>query len=136
MERAQFTDPKSLETSATMVKRDVLNNRIVVSLWTIQVVTVLFIVGCMSILMALVTGMRIDAALGGLGISFLVMVLATLFAEFRFYMLHTLSIEIYVRLQVAKVASWAMVLLILLESSFGVEDAGIRVFMEAAKKLV
>jgi len=136
MERAQFTDPKSLETSATMVKRDVLNNRIVVSLWTIQVVTVLFIVGCMSILMALVTGMRIDAALGGLGISFLVMVLATLFAEFRLYMLHTLSIEIYVRLQVAKVASWAMVLLILLESSFGVEDAGIKVFMEAAKKLV
>jgi len=119
-----------------MVKRDVLNNRIVVSLWTIQVVTVLFIVGCMSILMALVTGMRIDAALGGLGISFLVMVLATLFAEFRLYMLHTLSIEIYVRLQVAKVASWAMVLLILLESSFGVEDAGIKVFMEAAKKLV
>jgi hypothetical protein len=136
MEEAQCTDPKSLEISDTMVERDVLNNRIVVSLWTIQVVTVLFVVGCMSILMALVTGMRVDATLGVLGMCFLVMVMATLFAEFRLYVLHILSIDIYMRLQVAKASSWAMVLLTLLESSFGVEDAGIKVFMEAAKKLM
>lgn len=137
MEEALGTDPKPHKHSVAMVARDVLNNRIVVSLWTIQVVTVLFVVVSMSIWMGLVTGMpHDDAALGVLGVFSLAMLMATLFAEFRTYMLHILSIEIYVRLQVAKVASWAMVLLILLESSFGVESAGIKVFTEAAKKLM
>lgn len=120
-----------------MVERDVLNNRIVVSLWTIQVVTVLFVVVSMSIWMALVTGMPgDDAALGFLGIFFLWMLMLTIFAECRLYMLHLLSIGIYVHLQVAKVTSWAMVLLILLQSLFGLEDAGIKLFVEAAKKLM
>lgn len=137
MDAAQGTDPKSHENPATMVGRDVLNNRIVVSLWTIQVVTVLFVVASLLIWMALVTGMPLnDAALGALGICFIAVLMATLFAEFRHYVCHVLSIEIYVRLQAAKVVSWAMVLLILLEPSFGVEDAGIEVFMDAAKKLM
>jgi hypothetical protein len=120
-----------------MVGRDVLNNRIVVSLWTIQVVTVLFVVVCMSMWMALATGIPIDdAAQGVLGIFSLLIATATLIAEFRLYILHVLSIEIYVRLQVTKVISWAIVLLILLQSSFGVKDEGIKVFMEAAKKLM
>jgi hypothetical protein len=137
MDAAQGTDPKSHENPATMVGRDVLNNRIVASLWTIQVVTVLFVVASLLIWMALVTGMPLnDAALGVLGIFFIAVLMATLFAEFRLCVCHVLSIEIYVRLQAAKAVSWAMVLLILLEPSFGVEDAGIEVFMDAAKKLM
>jgi hypothetical protein len=136
MEEAQGTDHKSHENSATMVERDVQNNRIVVSLWTIQVVTVLFVVVSMSIWVALVTGMPLNnTVLGGLGVFFLAVLMTALFAEFRLYVRHVLSIEIYLRLQVAKAISWAMVL-ILLESSFGAEGAGIKVFTEAAKKLM
>lgn len=91
----------------------------------------------MSIWMALVTGIPIgDAAMGALGISFLAVLMATLFAECRLYMRHILTIQIYVRFQVAKAISWAMVLLIMLKACSGVDDAGIRVFRDAAKKLM
>jgi hypothetical protein len=137
MEKAQGPDLKFHENSATMVGRDVLNNRIVVSLWTIQVVTVLFVVVSMAIWLALGTGIPLDnPGLVVLGIYFLAILMATIFAEFRLYVLHILSIEIYLRLQVVKVISWAMVLLIVLEAASGVEDMGIKVFMEAAKKLM
>jgi hypothetical protein len=134
---AQGTDLEPHEQSVTMVGRDVVNNRIVVSLWTIQVVTVLFVVISMSIWMALVTGVLIDdVTLGAVGIWFLVFLMATLFAECRAYIRHVLSIEVYVRLQVAKASCWATVLLVLLEACSGVEDAGFQVFVEAARKLM
>jgi hypothetical protein len=117
--------------------RGVLNNRVVVALWTVQAVTVLFVVVSVAMWMALVAGVPDDdAALGGLGVFFLAVLVLALFAECRLYVLHILSIGIYVRLQVAKGLSWAMLLLVLLESSFGVESAGIKVFVDAAKKLV
>jgi hypothetical protein len=134
---AQGTDLRPYEQSVTMVGRDIVNNRIVVSLWTVQVVTVLFVVVSLSIWLALVTGVPTDdAALGLLGIFFLGMLMATLLTECRLYILHILSIEVYVRFQVTKAISWAMTLLIMLEACSGKEDAGVRVFIEAAKKLM
>jgi hypothetical protein len=134
---AQGTDLKPYKQSVRMVGRDIVNNRIVVSLWTVQVVTVLFVVVSLSIWLALVAGVPTDdAALGALGIFFLGMLMATLLTECRLYMLHILSIEVYVRFQVTKAISWAMTLLIMLEACSGNEDAGVRVFIEAAKKLM
>ncbi len=136
-DEAQGTLPKLHGRSVTMAGRDRLNSHIVVSLWTIQAVTVLFVVVSMSIWMALVTGTPSDdVGLGIWGIAFLAILATTLFAECRAYTRRILTIEAYVRLQVSKAVSWAMVLLILLEACSGVEDAGIRVFMEAAKKLM
>jgi hypothetical protein len=121
-----------------MAGGDGFTSRIVVSLWTVHVVTVLFVVASMSIWFALGTTTTFDhAGLRITGISFLALVLMLfLLAEFRFYVRNILSTKIYMRLQISKAVLWTMMLCVLLGAASGVEDAGIQIFREAAKKLL
>jgi hypothetical protein len=121
-----------------MGEHDGLNTRIVVSLWTVHVVTVLFVVVSLSVWLALFNRVVIDYA--GLRITAMVfldlLLIFCLVAEFRFYVRNVLNITTYMRLQILKAAFWMMFLYMLLGAASGVDDEGIQIFREAAKKLL
>lgn len=130
--------PKVYDNTGIMAGRDGLTSRIVVSLWTIQCVTVLFVAVSLSICLAVITGMSFDhTVLRITWIGFLVLLLMLLLlAEFRVYVRNLLSVTVYVRLQTVKAALWTEILLQLLGAVSGVEDEGVQIFWEAAKKLM
>lgn len=128
----------SLEPYRRVVVVWVRDGGILIALWTIQVVTLLFVIVSVSVLLALVSSVLHDVAgVRIVGVAFLAMLLIiSLCAELGFYVRNSMSVMTYMLLQTAKAGFWATFLCLLLDAASGLVHAGIPVFREAAWKLL
>lgn len=120
----------------TIMVRNIRENRIVVSMWTVQMVTVVFL--AVLTIWATVANVALPDRQAGLRIIamliFAPLLMVPLLAESKYYLRRTLDATVYVRLQVVKTGLWIMLLLILLATVSGAEE-GVLIFDKAAKNL-
>ena len=130
----------NLDVRSTTVFRDILDDRIVVPLWTIQVVSVLFTVA-LTIWMTLANDIEIltDSQVWARFMATILLVplvLLPLLVESRLYIRRVLSATTYLRLQSIKIVLWSLLLYIILVTVSGWGEEGIRIFRGAAEKLM
>ena len=121
-----------------MAARDIYDDRIVVSLWTIQMATLVFVAG-FTVWMTCSNDVIPDKQVGPRITATAILsplLLYLLLVECRRYFQEALTTSTYLRLQAIKAVLWAFLLFVILVTVSGVGEEGVQIFSDVAKKLL